>query len=585
MTAPVLPTGSTIPSRTSGTAPLAVFFDATATTDADTTQPLHDLEYRWSFGDSSPGNWTYGANTARNKNSAFGPVAAHCYESAGTFKWYLEVSDGTTTAGRSGFITVTAADTTFSTTTACIAADSLPVEGVNGVPIGATCVQNSDFDAEVATQQAAGKRRILLKRGDTFNSSALTTLSATGPAILGAYGSGSKPIIEYVGTVTGIITVTGADWRVMDLEIDGNSAALINVSTINITGSVQATLMNLYIHDSFRMIYSVANSPIADQTTLYNNVLTRENAVSMTFLHGTKLAVIGNSLTHSDLQTAEHVMRIPYVSKGVFSNNTMGYQNAGKEVLTIRGPSFDLGITGVAAGNYSEYVVVSDNDFTSSANGGCLTLIQQSNTFDERRRDIIVERNYFKSSTGASVPVTLKQDKDITLRNNLLDMTGDTGHVGFSLGTSTFNPPPPESDNIKIYNNTIYSADVSAFTGVSIQAGPTNTVVKNNLCYAPNASGSPNKSLNDLGTGTVASNNTNNSGGSAPTTATSPTFDGPLTSPTGFRIGTGSTYQNYGTAVFPSSTGDFFNDDDNTSNERAGAFVPRLRANGRGAGP
>src|SRR5688500_14792000 len=65
-------TGSLVASRTSGVAPLAVFFDASGTTSTDTSRPFHDLEYRWGFDDPSSGTWT---SSGASRNSARGPVA------------------------------------------------------------------------------------------------------------------------------------------------------------------------------------------------------------------------------------------------------------------------------------------------------------------------------------------------------------------------------------------------------------------------------------------------------------------------------------------------------------------------------
>jgi hypothetical protein len=41
-------------SRTSGVAPLGVFFNASVDTTADA---FHDMEYVWAFGDPASGNW------------------------------------------------------------------------------------------------------------------------------------------------------------------------------------------------------------------------------------------------------------------------------------------------------------------------------------------------------------------------------------------------------------------------------------------------------------------------------------------------------------------------------------------------
>src|SRR4030067_554946 len=99
---------SLVPARTSGVAPLAVFFDASATTDTGVTnRPFHDLEYTWSFGDPSAGTWANGAQPGvSSKNSATGPVTAHVFETPGAYTVSLTAFDGTNTATTTTTITV-----------------------------------------------------------------------------------------------------------------------------------------------------------------------------------------------------------------------------------------------------------------------------------------------------------------------------------------------------------------------------------------------------------------------------------------------------------------------------------------------
>src|SRR3972149_6052856 len=81
-------TASVVPSRTSGVAPLSVFFDATTTTSDATTRPFHDLDYAWDFGDPSAGAW---ALDGLPKNQAKGGVAGHVFETPGTYTVTLTV--------------------------------------------------------------------------------------------------------------------------------------------------------------------------------------------------------------------------------------------------------------------------------------------------------------------------------------------------------------------------------------------------------------------------------------------------------------------------------------------------------------
>ncbi|MCR4305088.1 MAG: PKD domain-containing protein, partial [Gallionella sp.] len=139
---------SLVPARTSGVAPLAVFFDASATTDTGvTTRPFHDLEYTWSFDDPGSGTWANGAQPGvSSKNSATGPVAAHVFETPGAYTVTLTAFDGANSATTNTTITVQDPDAVFAgTNTVCVGATTTPVAGANGCPSGAQTVMQSNF--------------------------------------------------------------------------------------------------------------------------------------------------------------------------------------------------------------------------------------------------------------------------------------------------------------------------------------------------------------------------------------------------------------------------------------------------------
>src|SRR5687768_12167030 len=87
------PAGSSVtvvmtPSRVSGVAPLAVFFDSTGTVavagSLPTGRPFHDLSYCWDFGD--PGSGAFSLTDNGSKNEARGPVAGHVFQTPGTYQ-------------------------------------------------------------------------------------------------------------------------------------------------------------------------------------------------------------------------------------------------------------------------------------------------------------------------------------------------------------------------------------------------------------------------------------------------------------------------------------------------------------------
>jgi hypothetical protein len=189
--------------RTSGVAPLAVFFDAVNDTAASSpryrfawssgvTQPtdLEGAQYIWDYGDSGSGTWS---TTGRSKNCATGYTAAHVYETPGTYKVTLVVTDPANPAASTSYtqtITVTDPATVFASTTRYVAAsgsDSSP--GTQAQPYATVARAMADVDAGTA-------KRILLRRGDSFAVTAVYTITADGPGHIGAYGTGAKPILN-----------------------------------------------------------------------------------------------------------------------------------------------------------------------------------------------------------------------------------------------------------------------------------------------------------------------------------------------------------------------------------------------------
>lgn len=159
---PILLTATT--SRSTGRAPLSVGFDATGTTSALTDNPSHDIYYIWDFGDDKSETFTRGATPGQNMNVSYGDVAGHVYKTAGTYTWNVTAMDGNgNVQTKSGSVTVSdwaLADTYW------VANGTVPVAGVNGVPVGAVnCSSQTTWAGVVALW--ADNKRVMLKRGDS----------------------------------------------------------------------------------------------------------------------------------------------------------------------------------------------------------------------------------------------------------------------------------------------------------------------------------------------------------------------------------------------------------------------------------
>lgn len=557
------PIASVTPTRTSGVAPLAVVFDATGTTDADTTVPFRDLLYIWNFGDSSSGNWEYGASTAIPKNFVTGAVAAHVYETPGTYTWVMIVSDGTNVDVETGTITVTDPDTVFSTTNTVVVTNGTDF---TGAPAGATQVSNtSDFDATLATYVGTGKR-VLFKRGDTFAASTTGAISGSGAITVGAWGTGAKPIVTStnIGGVIAINNTAVNDLRLMDLNIRGSGVTDTGVA-ISITGTAvdNICVLGVVVHDIGAGIVvqsgtSVTGS-IVQGCQIYNYY--DANGGNAIFGNWQSSAFLGNLIGPAGI-AAEHGIRLQPAYKVAVCSNTLTTPAANKMALTIRA------LEHTTSADDTQYVYVSCNKFIGGTFAWTVQIAPASDLQNNHIYDVICDGNWLTSGANTTTGFIITAVRT-TIRNNLIDLSGSSSFTGVNINyTNTAGVPVP--DDTRIYNNTMYSSDESGVAyGVAIDTEPTATSVVNNLVYAPTASSGD----MILGTGTSPGAMTNNSS-DAQITGTSPQFvaSNPAT-PLDFRVSAASYADNGGTAAYPAQNSDFFRGRDKTGDNRIGACV------------
>jgi len=222
-----------------------VFMDCSGVTDADINESsafaFLDLLVTHSVNDAAAESFVNGTLPGSKKNLMRGPVAAYVFPNAGSFTWAVQASDGTNIAATSSSITITSADSKYSTTaTVCIAANSTPAAGSGGCPAGASVINatssygSADFDQALTACKGATKR-CLFKGGDTFTASAATAITA-GPMHIGVYGTGSPTINQtYDGAV---MTFSGSsDYVIRGLTINCYVSASTSNAAISGTGS------------------------------------------------------------------------------------------------------------------------------------------------------------------------------------------------------------------------------------------------------------------------------------------------------------------------------------------------------------
>jgi hypothetical protein len=137
---------------------------------------------------------------------------------------------------------------------------------------------------------------------------------------------------------------------------------------------------------------------------------------------------MGNVL--SDASAAEHILRTPYVFKGVISHNDMSKPAAAKHVVKMQAASWFT----AAPTAYTEQVLFSDNKFTSGDGGSwTVTLGPMDALSDERVKQLILERNWFAPHPGQHVALMVWA-QDVTVRNNLDRPQGGAIDVGATEG-------------------------------------------------------------------------------------------------------------------------------------------------------
>ena len=531
------PTYPEVPaSRTSGVAPLAVHFDATEILIGSATEPL-ELEYWWDFDDPS-GSFDGGRQ---------GMVVSHVFDAPGTYDVMMHVRDVLGNVEPYAVtITVTDPDTVFSgTNTICVSTDGV----FTGAPSGCVQVTSNDFDATVSTYLANGKR-VLFKRGQTFVSSATSTIATTTAAILGAWGDSGgvdsrgidadAPIIQCAhdndlfNLGNHSTTTACSDLRIMDLECRytnaGTAASMIaydfradNVLIYRVNDStglfrncinLSTSIPDFYAVDPGTLIF-VANCDFA-------------GAVDYVWYAGGEKY----SLLNSDLGnvTVQHVARMQWGTKVHIAGCTFGVPAATKHSLTVRAHDH------TTDADDSRYVVI-DGCSTTCGTVWAWHIGSESTGHDERVDDVLVTGCHFQFSTGSNNGYALHTgSRRLTVSN--CTMGADSG-VGLTscrfLFVATYGSgTQPAPEGIRCVHNTVTT--LTSLTGdwrlVNATAG--DVEVRNNILYAPSAG-----SLT-VTTGAATFTASNNLSG------TNPSFVSP---PSDLHLQSGSAARNYGTPV------------------------------------
>ena len=440
------PTARLQASRTSGPAPLAVFFDATGTTDSNSSvNTFRQLGYKFDFGDTAAGTW---AVTGRSKNEQIGaPLAAHVFESPGNYTVRVLVKDASGASSEASVVvSVQSANDAFpSTRTVCMTRGS----DFTGCPAGASRVSSAS-----SWPRFQSGYRYLLRRGDDFNSlGSLRYGSGSGgvqDSQLGAYGQGAKPLVGEVSIESGDTPATNWHSRVVLMDLDavnivqnrGGSHLLILRNTITRGGAITlAYAFDYYLRQA------------TTQWTNPDSIFLVENRVDPNYADGvsgnaTRLVLMGNEVD----RTEQHNVRIWQGHKIFVAHNSFTGRSgdSSRHALKIHSSGLDAIASVLQPGTgtppqRTSQAVIADNRLGSSSSNinWLLSPAPQSSRYVEGLEDFVIEDNEFRYGSNFAATIAWA-GRRMTERGNRNMTTGGSANsvVGHhELLSSDWNGP------------------------------------------------------------------------------------------------------------------------------------------------
>jgi hypothetical protein len=431
-------------SRTSGPAPLAVFFDATGTTDTNSAiDPFRQLGYRFDFGNPLAGTWE---TTGRSKaQQVGGPLAAHVFDSPGTYQVSVTARDADGNSSVANVtITVLSPDESFSgTRTVCISRTS----DVSGCPTNAQRIT-----AATAWPAFQSGYRYLLRRGQDFSALGTINFGSSGAGLsdaqLGAFGSGEKPIVRDVYIQSGYSGVSTGHNRIVVMDLNARNIFQVRVgrdvliyrNSLLSQGMIE--FANLWRYDLERATGTWRNP---ENIFLVENTIDRnfntsaiENPNGVTG-NGVRIAMLGNTVT----RTAQHNVRLWQGAKVVIAHNnfTAITSESIRHALKIHSEGTDPVSDTIAAPHFprqrSSEIVIADNIFGSASSivNWITTVGPQNLESVEGVERVIFEDNAFRYGSNYFRDVTWV-GRNFVDRGNTNETANRAAAVGELLNTS-----------------------------------------------------------------------------------------------------------------------------------------------------
>lgn len=452
----------TTATRTTGVAPLAVHFDAVGS-QSGVVQPAGQdpdhstFAYEWNYGNPNSGNWPL---TGKPRNRSVGWIGVHVYETPGTYRATLRVTDANgTTSDYHQDITVTDPNTVFASRTYHVAANgSDSWTGTQSQPFA------SIARAAQAAQGANAPTRIRVRRGDNFTVNSVITINGnTSPVLIDTYGTGAKPVLTFPAQGVGF-NISGPDIRITELDLHCTSTTRDPWARGVYIGT--SCLVHKCVVRGFGYGGSVSNSNFTcvSETEFLDSEQVGFYATGDHLIEKNNQAVIGCLFDGA----GQHLMRT-YNSRSTIAHNT------------FRASTFTaikLGARNLP--NPTRLNTIVGNTFESDVPDVVVVGPQNAGSSGEVALDHLFEANKFditQQSPGSCFGIWAAR---ATIRNNIF-VLGNKGAVRVSPAWGV----GPMPYRIRIEHNTAF-APASTHLELCDVTSQDQTTVRNNIVWCPN---------------------------------------------------------------------------------------------------
>jgi hypothetical protein len=435
--------------RLSGVAPLAVMFDASATTTRQASRnPFHEIRYAFDFGDDRGLKWPV-SGLPKNVQEG-GPLAAHVFDLPGTYQVKVRTTDPSgITAEKSVTVKVLDPNQVYAgSKTICVSAAGR----FEGCPSGAS------HAAALPSSDAYSGRRVLLGRGEAFGKVSIPHGSEN--VQVGAFGVGAAPQVDsiFVGGINPSSSAFPRDITVMDLAVKQRFEQFVTMSRLLLyrntfevpTGEFYPAQINL----ASALAYIVEHHKLAaNQYFQPRELFVVENRVRGSAANpmmnmageGSRFVILGN-----DMGTAkQHTVRIWGMHKGFIAHNALRGRSSDGIRVALKVHSGGLGdynddyaISGSTWA--SRQIVIANNRLGDASDNNSFTggASPQNNTDSSREglEDVILENNVFVRGPKTNTEFIL-MGRRMTSRGNL---RADGGKPNINQFDNSYRLLPPE---------------------------------------------------------------------------------------------------------------------------------------------